>query len=174
MLERRGGKESRIGFDALHERSHIRWVNPPCLGFLRFIMTSFSFPDWPPTLTETQLNALTLNATTYALSHGLLYLPPTTTPPPFPNAAIHAPLSLIPSPLPRSIFNKALSLQRAYNVLYSRIAMDVAFLDRVMGADVGVGKVDDFVGNLWKGWKECRREGIAQARSCLVKKNSLG
>lgn len=125
-------------------------------------MASFSFANWPPTLTEAQLSALTLHATTYALSHGLLYLPQTTTPPPFPNAAIHAPLSLIPSPLPRSIFDKALRLQRSYNVLYSRIAMDFAFLDRVMGAEVGAGKVDNFVGNLWKGWKECRDEGIAQ------------
>lgn len=40
--------------------------------------------------------------------------------------------------------------------------MDEDFLDRVMGADHGVGKVDDFIGQLWAGWKRLRDEGLAQ------------
>ena len=36
--------------------------------------------------------------------------------------------------------------------------MDEAFLDRIMGGIEGVGKVDDFVGTMWKGWKKLRDE----------------
>ncbi|KAJ3518188.1 hypothetical protein NLJ89_g32 [Agrocybe chaxingu] len=43
-----------------------------------------------------------------------------------------------------------------------RIAMDEEFLDRVMGADEGVGKVDDFIGQLWKLWKQLRDAGLTQ------------
>lgn len=126
--------------------------------------SGFSFANWPPVLTEEQLQALTLFATTYALSHGLLYLPTTTPQPPAPTSAIHAPLSLIPNPLPRSLFHHARKLQKAYNTLYARVAMDDAFLDRVMGAEEGIGKVDDFVGTMWRGWKELRDEGLMQVR----------
>lgn len=40
--------------------------------------------------------------------------------------------------------------------------MDEEFLDRVMGTETGVGKVDDFIGQLWTGWKQLRDEGLAQ------------
>ena len=118
----------------------------------------FSFAEWPPAVSETQLEALILYATTYALSHGLLYLPATAPQPPAPASAIHAPLSIFPSPLPRRLFDRAQRLQKAYNILYARIAMDEAFLDRIMGGIEGVGKVDDFVGTMWKGWKKLRDE----------------
>ncbi|KAJ7074207.1 glutathione synthase [Mycena amicta] len=124
---------------------------------------SFDFSSWPPTLPETELDSLTLLATTYALSHSLLYLPPAHGPQPhIPAAAIHAPISLFPSPLPRRLFELARRLQSTYNLLYARIATDVEFLDRVMGAVDGVGKVDDFVGQLWTGWKKLRDEGLVQ------------
>lgn len=125
-------------------------------------------PQWPPVLSNDHLSSLTLLATTYALSHGLLYLPiPSTphtssTPPTAPTSAIHAPLALFPSPFPRHLFDHAKRIQRIYNVLYARVAMDTEFLDRVMGVDEGVGKVDDFTGQLWRIWKELREEGIAQ------------
>ncbi|KAF8993507.1 hypothetical protein BDQ17DRAFT_1368246 [Cyathus striatus] len=92
----------------------------------------FVFADWPPTVTKSQLEALTRYATTYALSHGLL------------------------------LFEQAKRIQRTYNVLYSRIAMDEDFLDEVMGAETGVGKVDEFIGQLWKGWKQLRDTGLVQ------------
>lgn len=129
--------------------------------------SKFSHAKWPPVLSTAQLEALTLYATTYALSHGLLYLPAALHQPPAPTSAIHAPLSLFPSPMPRGLFEHARKLQKAYNVLYARIAMDVSFLDRVMGEIDGVGKVDDFVGTLWRGWKQLRDEkkGLAQVSS---------
>ncbi|KAJ7757021.1 hypothetical protein B0H16DRAFT_1537730 [Mycena metata] len=113
----------------------------------------FTFSEWPPALSEAQLEALTLYATTYALSHSLLYLPAVKPQPPIPDSAIHAPLSVFPSPFPRRLFALARRLQSTYNILYARIATNVEFLDKVMGSIEGVGKVDDFVGQLWTGWK---------------------
>lgn len=117
---------------------------------------------WPPTLSDTQLEALTLLATTHALSHGLVYLPVAKIQPPAPTSAIHAPIALFPSPFPRTLFQHAQRLQSTYNVLYARVATDVAFLDRVMGEAEGVGKVDEFTGQLWRRWKKLRDERPAQ------------
>jgi len=113
-----------------------------------------SVSHWPPELSEEDLHSLTLLATTYALSHGLLYLPLTDSPPPTPTSAIHAPITLFPTPFPRHLFENAIKLQAACNVLYARVATDEKFLDQIMGAEEGVGKADDFVGTLWKGWKK--------------------
>ncbi|KDQ16159.1 hypothetical protein BOTBODRAFT_31226 [Botryobasidium botryosum FD-172 SS1] len=121
------------------------------------------FIQWPPSLLPAEEDALTLLATTYALSHGLLYLPvPTSQPvPPAPPSAIHAPLTILPTPFPRHLFERVQRVQRVYSVLYARIAQDIPFLDRIMGEE-GVAKVDDFVGPLWRGWKQLRDEGMAQ------------
>ncbi|TDL19686.1 glutathione synthase [Rickenella mellea] len=109
-------------------------------------------PEWPPSISHPELEHLTNLATTYALSHGLLYLPPhppSGAPPPTqaPSSAIHAPFSIFPSPFPRTLFEKAQRLQRAYNS---------------DGAEVGAGRVDEFTGELWKIWKSLRDEGIEQ------------
>ncbi|PPQ63610.1 hypothetical protein CVT24_004470 [Panaeolus cyanescens] len=120
---------------------------------------TFDFASWPPALTKDQLEALSLYASTYALSHGLLYLPPAAEQPKIPSAAIHAPISLFPSPFPRRLFEQANRIQKAYDILYARITTDEAFLDEIMGAETGVGRVDDFIGQLWKGWKKLRDTG---------------
>ncbi|KAF8550546.1 glutathione synthase [Imleria badia] len=125
-------------------------------------MSSFDFSQWPPQFTDVQLATLLHHATTYALAHGLAYLPPTPSQPPSPSSVIHAPISLVPAPVPRAIFQKAQRLQSVYNHLYARVAADDDFLDQVMGAEVGVGQADEFVKRLWKGWKEIREEGIVQ------------
>jgi len=135
--------------------------------------SGFSWADWPPALTEAQLEALTLYATTYALSHGLLYLPTTNPQPPAPGSAIHAPLSIFPSPIPRRLFYLARRLQKIYNVLYSRIAIDEAFLDSVMGEVEGVGKVDNFVGTMWRGWKQLREEENGVVQVCIMSKTCI-
>lgn len=127
------------------------------------------FTSWPPDVTTEQLDQLTLLATTYALSHSILYLPPISPdkpPPPAPESAILAPISLIPTPIPRHLFSKALTLQHAYNTLYARIALDTSFLDEVMGPG-GVADVDDFTSALWSTWKKLRDEGVPPVRSTL-------
>ena len=133
------------------------------------MQASFDFGSWPPPLSPVQLEALTLYATTYAISHGLLYLPPAQRQPITPSAAIHAPVSLFPSPFPRKLFELALRLQKIFNVLYARIAMDDDFLDQIMGVETGVGKVDDFIGQLWTGWKHLRDEGLVQVRTLSIR-----
>lgn len=128
-----------------------------------------TFISWPPNLQPEQIEQLTLLATTYALSHSLLYLPPhspQSPPPPSPISAIHAPFSLFPTPIPRSQFYLAQKLQKAYNVLYARVAMDDAFLDEVMG-EGGVADVDEFTGELWRRWKALREQGVVQVSACL-------
>ncbi|KZT43371.1 glutathione synthase [Sistotremastrum suecicum HHB10207 ss-3] len=123
---------------------------------------SYSSVQWPPELSEEQRNALIVLATTYSLSHSLLYLPQLDSPPFAPTSAIHAPFSLLPTPFPRFLFERAKRLQNLYNVLYARVALDVEFLDRVMGAEIGVGKVDSFTRDIWTGWKQAREEGFTQ------------
>ena len=111
---------------------------------------------------EKEIQELTRLATTYAMAHGLLYLPVGDVQPPAPASAIHAPFTLLPTPFPRSKFLLAKKLQPLYNVLYARIATDEKFLDEVMGGVDGVGKVDQFTGQLWRYWKQLRDEGIQQ------------
>jgi glutathione synthase len=134
-------------------------------------MSASPLVTWPPELTAAQVAALTLKATTYALSHGLVYLPVADKQPPAPTSSIHAPLALLPSPIPKQQFFKAKMLQRIYNVLYSRVAMDVEFLDRVMGAVDGVGKVDGFTGHLWQRWKRVRDVGTVQVSLWTISNN---
>lgn len=43
------------------------------------------------------------------------------------------------------------------------------FLDAVMGAEVGVGRVDEFTGQLWRIWKRLRSEGITQV--CTLRRS---
>jgi glutathione synthase len=132
--------------------------------------SSFDFASWPPALTPEQQAILVQKATTRALATGLLYLPPGYPPDsPPPQAAIHAPLSLFPAPFPRESFEQAQGIQSLYNVLYSNITMDTEWLDEIMGAEKGVGRVDDFIGQLWRGWKAMRDSGkISQVREALI------
>ena len=121
-------------------------------------------PKWPPILPEEQLNYLTFQATTYALACGLLYLPPTNGQPlpPIPGSAIHAPFALFPTPFPKALFERAQRLQYIYNVLYARVASDDAFLDEILSATTAVGRVDQFVGSLWRIWKDLRDDRLPQ------------
>ncbi|TRM62102.1 glutathione synthase [Schizophyllum amplum] len=129
--------------------------------------------QWPPALDEAQVEALSTLATSWALSHGLLYLPVLSPQPPVPAAAIHAPISLFPSPFPRKLFLQAQRIQRTYNNLYSRIAMDTQFLDSVMGSEEGVGKVDEFTGQLWRGWKALRDDNAQPLQLGLFRSDYL-
>jgi len=125
--------------------------------------SAFKYSEWPPKLSQAQLDELGLKASSYALAHGLLYLP-VNPPDGAPSDAIHAPIALFPSPFPKDVFLQAQSLQSIYNILYSRIALDIEFLDQVMGAEQGVGKVDEFTGQLWRGWKKLRDDGVHPVR----------
>jgi glutathione synthase len=117
---------------------------------------SMPLPNFVASFTSEQLAHLTELATTYALSHSLVYLP--VNPPNTPRSAIHAPISLTPTPFPRHLFQKAQHIQKLYNLLYARIASDDTFLDEFLGEN-GVGSVDEFTREQWKGWKAAKRDG---------------
>ena len=116
-----------------------------------------------PTLTPSQQDALAVRATTYALDSGITFLPRSwySSGSPAPSASVHAPVSILPTPFPRRLFEEAQRIQRIYNILYSRVSRDFSFLDRVMGEE-GVGGADEFIGSLWRGWKRIREEGFVQ------------
>ncbi|KAK0528162.1 Glutathione synthetase [Tilletia horrida] len=154
--------------------------------------TQAALPAWPPAFNEEQLRALASAGTDYALAHGLVYRPlaPASSAlsslagPPT-DSVIHAPFSLLPSPFPRELFerahgpldpsssggrtesaNTAHSLPALYAYVYARITVDHAFLERVIGANVA--KVDEFQGELWKRYlavreelQQSHREGLA-------------
>ena len=133
------------------------------------------FTSWPPDVTTAQLEQLTLLATTYALSHSILYLPPISPekpPPPAPESATIAPISLIPTPIPRHLFSKALTIQHAYNTLCARVALDTSFLDQVMGPG-GVADVNEFTSALWTTWKTLRDEGVPPVRTQIITQRSF-
>jgi hypothetical protein len=48
-----------------------------------------------------------------------------------------------------------------YDVLYARVAMDIHFLNTMMGADTGVGKAE-FTGIFWRGWKNIREHDVVR------------
>jgi glutathione synthase len=121
-------------------------------------------PNFAGSFSPDQLDHLTELATTYALAHSLVYLP--VDPPTTPRSAIHAPLSLTPTPFPRHLFQKALRIQKLYNILYARIASDDTFLDNFLG-EHGVGSVDEFTREQWKGWKEAKKDGANVIRLLL-------
>ncbi|CAO1623342.1 unnamed protein product [Sympodiomycopsis kandeliae] len=110
---------------------------------------------WPPHLEAAQVSSLAAQATDYALAHGLIYRPVGS--PPSSTHAHHAPISLLPSPFPRSAFETALSLQPILNELYSRVALDDAFLTRVIGGNVA--KVDEFQKQLWEVYQTVKSRG---------------
>lgn len=127
-----------------------------------------TLPEWPPKLSDEQIATLLLESSTYALGHGFTLLPPhpASGAPPAPTHAIAAPLSLFPSPFPREEYERAKSLQVAYNALYARVALDWAFLDRVMGQ---VAQVDEFQAELWFRWKSIRDDLVQVRRLYAIK-----
>ncbi|WWC67776.1 glutathione synthetase [Kwoniella pini CBS 10737] len=130
---------------------------------------STTLPAWPPALSPEQHQQLILLSSTYALSHGFTLLPPQSDNPP--KSAISAPLTLLPTPFPRKLYELAISLQPLYNALYARITLDWEFLDRVMGGSVS--KVDSFQGELWRGWKSIRNDLIQQLQLGLFRSDYL-
>ncbi|WVF69870.1 glutathione synthetase [Kwoniella sp. CBS 6097] len=130
---------------------------------------STKLPEWPPATTAEQHAELIQLSSTYALSHGFTLLPPNSSNPP--TSAIPAPLSLFPTPFPRKLYELAISLQPVYNALYARIALDWEFLDRVMGGSVS--KVDEFQGELWRGWKKVREELVQDKQLGIFRSDYL-
>ncbi|KAG8446242.1 hypothetical protein GDO86_013911 [Hymenochirus boettgeri] len=70
-----------------------------------------------------------------------------------------APFALLPSPVPRSLFEQAESVQEDFNLLVDRISQDSAFLEQTFSSTV---KVDDFIERLFRILSHVQKEGYAQ------------
>ncbi|KAK4046683.1 Glutathione synthetase [Microbotryomycetes sp. JL201] len=124
-------------------------------------MTS-TLPPWPPTLSADSLNSLLELATDYAIANGVVYRPPAEARASSPSttSAIHAPYSLLPSPFPQQLYNRALELQPLYNALYAHVTVADDFLKTVVGQTVA--RVDDFQRRLYQIWTQVVHDGIKQ------------
>lgn len=118
-----------------------------------------TLPEWPPVLTEVQLEKLKERAITYACANGFVIIPPAAE-----NRSIvtHAPLSLLPTPFPRTLFQTAKTLQTILNALYMRIALDEEFLAKVF--EESVNHVDPWQNWLYYYYRHCQRFPNAVSR----------
>ncbi|KAL2133968.1 hypothetical protein VTI74DRAFT_1324 [Chaetomium olivicolor] len=73
--------------------------------------------------------------------------------------AMSAPVTLFPSPFPKSCFEDARSIQTKYNELYARISQDEEFLSGLV-EEVAGG--DEFIANLWNVHLRVKEEGYVQ------------
>lgn len=85
--------------------------------------------DYPPQLTPEQQEYLIKHLKDWSIVHGLVVRPsPTLVDDTEGLLAATAPVTLFPSPFPRCCFEEAISIQPAYNELYSRISGDETWL----------------------------------------------
>ncbi|KAL3111105.1 hypothetical protein niasHT_013135 [Heterodera trifolii] len=77
------------------------------------------------------------------------------------------PLTLFPSPFPRSAFEQAMNVQEAMNLLYFRVARDFDFL---MDAFKDVTKADNHIAKLVELAKEIHEEGIRQPITVMLQR----
>lgn len=98
-------------------------------------MSGSSYADYPPDLSPKEAEYLLTNLKDWSIAHGLAVRPaPSFVKPdqdPAGVLAVTAPVTLFPSPFPRSCFEEGLSIQTAYNELYSAIARDEEWLSEI-------------------------------------------
>ncbi|KAK9475723.1 glutathione synthase [Lipomyces japonicus] len=116
--------------------------------------------EYPPVLTSQQESELLFALKDWALTHGLVIRSSSA------NAsaeqtessalATPVPLTLFPSPYPKSLLQHARSIQPLFNDLYVKIADDLPFLDAITA---NLAKVDTFSKDLYRIYKEVEAEG---------------
>ncbi|XP_069809436.1 glutathione synthetase [Dendropsophus ebraccatus] len=70
-----------------------------------------------------------------------------------------APFTLLPSPVPRTLFEQAKSVQEDFNLLVDRLSQNPSFLENTLSSTI---KVDDFIEKLFKVYRHVLSEGLAQ------------
>lgn len=105
---------------------------------------------WPPTFSSAELENLSRISKTYALTNSLI-IKPSLSSTEAENTATHAPFCLLPSPFPRTQFERAVRIQVDYNKLYASISTSPALIREVIGKIVS--KVDPFIGKLYQYWE---------------------
>jgi len=86
--------------------------------------------SFPPTLSSSEQENLVQTIKDWSIAHGLAVRPPPSVAGSDPEGilAISAPVTLFPSPFPKTCFAEARAIQKAYNELYANISRDEEFL----------------------------------------------
>ncbi|VDK44604.1 unnamed protein product [Anisakis simplex] len=120
---------------------------------------------FPIKFDEESLNKMVENAVDWAHGHGLVM-----------RTADHkdrsdicqtAPFTLLPSPFPNRLFQEAVNIQQAINLLYFRISSDYEFL---VNAHAEVIKTDDFTRHFVEILKHIHKVGLKQTKTLLIQR----
>ncbi|KAK4906774.1 Glutathione synthetase, partial [Elasticomyces elasticus] len=126
-------------------------------------MAQSIYSNYPPELSAAQQKFLVTAVKDWAIHNGLAVRPGPTVVPEGGNPngvlATNAPVTLFPSPFPRTCFTEATALQEVYNKLYASITCNEEWLGEIVK---GLIEVDDFVANLWKVHLAVQKEGYVQ------------
>ncbi|XP_066290498.1 glutathione synthetase-like isoform X2 [Branchiostoma lanceolatum] len=114
-------------------------------------------PVVPLPLDLSTLDSLTQSAKDYAVLNGLTYL--TGGQNDTSDLVSFAPFALLPSPVPRALFDQARAVQKDFNLLVHRVSHDRAFLSRCLSSVV---KVDNFTASLFHIYEQVQEEGVTQ------------
>ncbi|NWZ89571.1 GSHB synthetase, partial [Nesospiza acunhae] len=71
----------------------------------------------------------------------------------------YAPFTLLPSAVPRALFEQAYAVQQDFNLLVDAVSQNKEFLEQTLASAI---KVDDFTARLFRIYKQVLEEGLAQ------------
>ncbi|KAL2854668.1 hypothetical protein BJX68DRAFT_232222 [Aspergillus pseudodeflectus] len=129
-------------------------------------MSDSVYENYPPYLNPAQKEFLVQTVKDWATQNGLMVRPAPTfiskDSNPYGVLATNAPVTLFPSPFPKSSFEEAKALQTVYNKLYAAITCNKEWIGKIMEDLIDV---DDFISNLWKVHITVQEEGYAQTLS---------
>ncbi|KAK5664174.1 hypothetical protein OQA88_390 [Cercophora sp. LCS_1] len=116
---------------------------------------------FPPNLDAVERESLVQEIKDWSIANGLAVRPPPAIVPEDPEGilATNAPVTLFPSPFPKSCFTEAKAIQQAYNELYANISRDEEFLSSLV-QEVAGG--DEFIASLWNIHLRVKEEGYVQ------------
>jgi glutathione synthase len=109
-----------------------------------------------PDLSQSQEDQLVHALQHFALANGLVLYPAGFKP----HSPVAAPVTLYPTPLPRTAFERAESVQKRFNELYAKVASDVEWLSLVLDSFAQYDSA--FTGKLWESYKKAKAIGIKQ------------
>jgi hypothetical protein len=99
-------------------------------------MSNSTYSGYPPELTPIQQECIVTTVKDWAIHKGLAVRPSPAYLPEKTDSqgvfATNAPVTLFPSPFPKSCFEDATAVQTAYNELYAAISKDETWLGKVM------------------------------------------
>ncbi|OAA55614.1 glutathione synthetase [Niveomyces insectorum RCEF 264] len=124
-------------------------------------------PVYPPAIDDGERQRLVQVVKDWSLANGLTIRPPfaavaATDVDLAGTLSMAAPVTLFPSPFPRSCFEEAQAAQHAYNELYAKISQDEEFLTRIVDEVAGG---DEFTTQLWNVHLRVKKEGYTHKHS---------